>query len=140
MTKTGTVEKKKRWGGLYLPHQCTSEIIFAVKANANREQSQTCLGYAECSRYSTKLIQLCLSKRRNDLPRHQPIPFASLDFIPLLYITANKVKLSVYPYKRMGVVSTASHSIVSFHGIPLFLFSSLPPFCHPNLTFAPKFT
>ena len=39
--------------------------------------------------------------------------------------TDNKVKLSVYPYKRMGIVSTASHSVVSFHGIPLFLFSSL---------------
>ena len=26
---------------------------------------------------------------------------------------------------RMGIVSTASHPIFSFHGIPLFLFSSL---------------
>ncbi len=24
-------------------------------------------------------------KRRKDLPPHQPIPFASLDFIPLIY-------------------------------------------------------
>ena len=34
----------------------------------------------------------------------------------------------------MGVVSTASHPVFSFHCIPLFLF--LPSFCHPNLTFA----
>ena len=59
ITKTGTIEKKKRWGGLYPPHQRASEIIFAVK-------------------------------RRKDLPPHQPIPFASLDFIPLVYIQTIK--------------------------------------------------
>ena len=31
ITKTGIVEKKKRWGGLYPPHLRASEIIFAVK-------------------------------------------------------------------------------------------------------------
>ena len=36
-------------------------------------------------------------------------------FMPL-YID-NKVKLSVYPYMRMGIVTTASHPIFSFHGI-----------------------
>ena len=51
--------KKKRWGGLYPPHQLASEIIFAVK-------------------------------RRKDLPPHQLIPFASLDFIPLIYIQTLK--------------------------------------------------
>ena len=50
--------------------------------------------------------------------------------------TDNKVKLSVYPYMRMGIVTTASHPVFSFHCIPLFLF--LPSFCHPNLTFACK--
>ena len=45
-------------------------------------------------------------------------------YAPYIY-TDNKVKLSVYPYKRMGIVSTASHPIFSFHGILLFLFSSL---------------
>ena len=48
--------------------------------------------------------------------------------------TDNKVKLSVYPYMRMGIVTTASHPVFSFHCIPLFLF--LPSFCHPNRTFA----
>ena len=43
----------------------------------------------------------------------------------LLYYTYNKVKLPVYPYKRMGVVSTATHLIFSFLGILLFIFSSL---------------
>ena len=32
--------------------------------------------------------------------------------------TDNKVKLSVYPYMRMGIVTTTSHPIFSFHGIP----------------------
>ena len=50
--------------------------------------------------------------------------------------TDNKVKLSVYPYMRMGIVTTTSHPVFSFHCIPLFLF--LPSFCHPNLTFACK--
>ena len=39
--------------------------------------------------------------------------------------TDNKVKLSVYPYKRMRIVTTATHPIFSFHCILLFLFSSL---------------
>lgn len=64
------------------------------------------------------------AEKRKDLPHHQPIPFASLDFIPIY--TDNKVKLSVYPYMRMGIVTTTSHPVFSFHCIPLFLF--LPSF------------
>ena len=37
----------------------------------------------------------------------------------------------------MGIVTTASHPVFSFHCIPLFLF--LPSFCQPNRTFACKF-
>ena len=48
--------------------------------------------------------------------RHHPSQSTWL-YTPYIY-TDNKVKLSVYPYMRMGVVSTASHPIFSFHGIP----------------------
>ena len=55
-----------RWGGLYPPHKRASEIIFAVKANANREQNLPSL-----------LEQLCrdaalLMQRRKDLPPLRP--------------------------------------------------------------------
>ena len=65
----------------------------------------------------------------------QPIVFASLDFILLIY-TNIKVKLSVYLYMRTGIVSATSHSIFSFDCIPLFSF--LPSFCYPNPTFVRK--
>ena len=65
----------------------------------------------------------------------QPTP--SLTFhltLYLLYIyTDNKVKLSVYPYKRMDIVSTSTHPIFSFHGILLFLLSSLILSSKPNI-------
>lgn len=50
----------------------------------------------------------------------QPTPSLTIHLtLYLLYIyTDNKVKLSVYPYKRMGIVTTAAHPIFSFHGIP----------------------
>ncbi len=35
-------------------------------------------------------------KRRKDLPPHQPVPFASLDFIPHSIYTDNKVKIEIY--------------------------------------------
>ena len=60
------------------------------------------------------------------------IPNIPLDFIPLIY-TDNKVKLSVYPCKRIGIVSTASHPIFSFDCIPIFLFSSLILSSKPNI-------
>lgn len=48
-------------------------------------------------------------KRRKDLPHHQPIPFASLDFIPLIY-TDNKVKLSTKDYtSRWGTFKVHHH-------------------------------
>ena len=47
--------------------------------------------------------------------------------------TDNKVKLSVYPYKRMGIVTTASHHIFPFLCIPLFIFSSLILSSKPNI-------
>ena len=55
--------------------------------------------------------------------RHHPSQSTWL-YTSYIY-TDNKVKLSVYPYKRMRIVTTAAHPIFSFHGIPLFLFSSL---------------
>ena len=51
--------------------------------------------------------------------------YATFNIYTTFWYTDNKVKLSVYPYKRMGIVTTASLPIFSFHGIPLFLFSSL---------------
>ena len=55
--------------------------------------------------------------------RHHPSQSTWL-YTSYIY-TDNKVKLSVYPYKRMRIVTTATHPIFSFHCIPLFLFSSL---------------
>ena len=80
ITKTGTVEKKKRWGGLYPPHQRASEIIFAVKANTNREQNLPSL-----------LEQLC----RNIVPtRAEPNLFGLCRVQPIF----NEVKCSfAYP-------------------------------------------
>ena len=49
----------------------------------------------------------------------QPTPSFTIHLTLYLYgYTDNKVKLSVYPYKRMGIVTTAAHPIFSFHGIP----------------------
>ena len=60
--------------------------LFFYKENANREQCQTCLNIAEVQLFFYNYAEMQL-----------PIPFASLDFTPLIY-TDNKVKLSTKVY------------------------------------------
>ena len=60
--------------------------IISCKVLANREQCQTCLNIAEVQLFFYNYAEMQL-----------PIPFASLDFTPLIY-TDNKVKLSTKVY------------------------------------------
>ena len=96
MTKTGTAEKKKRWGGLYPPHQRTSKNNFCSekkKRPANSTPSAVALLdfkpliiYIQTikSSYQPKTIQA------DEVLSKYSIPHSPLDFIPLIYIQTIK--------------------------------------------------
>ena len=75
--------------------------------------------------FAAKLLLLTGNKDYIHIKLPKKVLFSQIQGIWLytsLY-TDNKVKLSVY--KRMGIVSTASHSILSFDSVHLFLVSSI---------------
>ena len=79
-----------------------------------------CKSRAELAKLAWAIMPRCsfayAKKKRPATSPTRPLCITWL-YTSYLYID-NKVKLSVYPYKRMGIVTTASHPIFSFHGIP----------------------
>ena len=112
--------KKKRWGGLYPPHQRISKTIFAVKANANREQN-----------LPSSLEQLCrdaalLIQKKKRPANSTPSAVALLDFKPLIiYIQTIKSSYQPKTIQADEVLSKYSipHSPLDF--IPLIYIQTL---------------